>query len=310
MPTVNFLFDQYHLKFGSSNGIAYTRVLLINNKKRFVYRSVIHEFICCLETGEITSAVIDGDYYVVSGRSGSRSQDPQKYLKDAQILEKAYEEAIKTNDQLYMRYAFYCANSYKDYGMDVLSKGGPPYRKALAMPALFKVQLAIGTESAELKQVKLNKAKIQAQLNETVPHFDASSRAIPALEAQRERLTAQRTALDVPRIARGDTLPGGRNRWGNGADGDNAFGLALAAREARIAANRPNIDRVANQIRQLDAQLAAARAELAKVQAKLEALLESAGREKDDLRKLVLELTREVAELRVKVEFFESNRRL
>jgi predicted RNase H-like nuclease (RuvC/YqgF family) len=43
---------------------------------------------------------------------------------------------------------------------------------------------------------------------------------------------------------------------------------------------------------------------------KLEALLESAGREKDDLRKLVLELTREVAELRVKVEFFESNRRL
>ena len=43
---------------------------------------------------------------------------------------------------------------------------------------------------------------------------------------------------------------------------------------------------------------------------KLEALLESAGREKDDLRKLVLELTKEVAELRVKVEFFESNRRL
>ena len=43
---------------------------------------------------------------------------------------------------------------------------------------------------------------------------------------------------------------------------------------------------------------------------KLEALLESAGREKDDLRKLVLELTKEVAELRVKVEFFENNRRL
>ena len=43
---------------------------------------------------------------------------------------------------------------------------------------------------------------------------------------------------------------------------------------------------------------------------KLEALLESAGREKDDLRKLVLELNKEVAELRVKVEFFENNRRL
>jgi hypothetical protein len=42
--------------------------------------------------------------------------------------------------------------------------------------------------------------------------------------------------------------------------------------------------------------------------AKLEALLESSSREKDELRGLVLKLTAEVAELRVKVEFFESNR--
>lgn len=43
---------------------------------------------------------------------------------------------------------------------------------------------------------------------------------------------------------------------------------------------------------------------------KLEALLETSSKEKDDLRKLVLELTKEVAELRVKVEFFENNRRI
>lgn len=42
--------------------------------------------------------------------------------------------------------------------------------------------------------------------------------------------------------------------------------------------------------------------------AKLEALLESSSREKDELRGLVLKLTAEVAELRVKVEFFENNR--
>lgn len=36
---------------------------------------------------------------------------------------------------------------------------------------------------------------------------------------------------------------------------------------------------------------------------KLEALLEQAGREKDELRALILKLTSEVAELRVKVEF-------
>lgn len=39
--------------------------------------------------------------------------------------------------------------------------------------------------------------------------------------------------------------------------------------------------------------------------AKLEALLIESAREKDELRKMVLELTREVATLRTKVEFFE-----
>jgi len=39
---------------------------------------------------------------------------------------------------------------------------------------------------------------------------------------------------------------------------------------------------------------------------KLEALLAESSREKDELRKMVLELTKEVATLRTKVEFFEK----
>jgi hypothetical protein len=39
---------------------------------------------------------------------------------------------------------------------------------------------------------------------------------------------------------------------------------------------------------------------------KLEALLEAAGKEKDSLRDLVLKLTSEVAELRIKVEFLTT----
>jgi GR25 family glycosyltransferase involved in LPS biosynthesis len=109
------LFDQYHLKFGSSQGMSYTRVLLINNHRRFEYFSVIHEFISCKEENA-TQSVIDGDYYVVSGRSGNRSKDPNKYLNDALVLEKAYGEALEKNDHLFHRYAFYCANSYKDCG--------------------------------------------------------------------------------------------------------------------------------------------------------------------------------------------------
>lgn len=42
--------------------------------------------------------------------------------------------------------------------------------------------------------------------------------------------------------------------------------------------------------------------------AKLEALLEQSAKEKDELRNLVLKLTAEVAELRVKVDFFNHNK--
>jgi hypothetical protein len=42
--------------------------------------------------------------------------------------------------------------------------------------------------------------------------------------------------------------------------------------------------------------------------AKLEALLGESSKEKDELRTMVLELTKEVAALRVKVEFFEKNK--
>jgi septal ring factor EnvC (AmiA/AmiB activator) len=41
---------------------------------------------------------------------------------------------------------------------------------------------------------------------------------------------------------------------------------------------------------------------------KLEALLVESSREKDELRKMVLELTKEVAALRTKVEFFEKGK--
>ena len=41
---------------------------------------------------------------------------------------------------------------------------------------------------------------------------------------------------------------------------------------------------------------------------KLEALLEESAKEKDEMRSLILKLTAEVAELRVKVEFFEKQK--
>lgn len=109
--------DEYHLKFGQPNsGMNYTRTQLINNRKRFKYFSVLHEYISCQEPTPARICILGGDYYLISGRRGARNNDPNKYLNDATILAKAHAESLTNGDDLYKRYAFYCANSYRDCG--------------------------------------------------------------------------------------------------------------------------------------------------------------------------------------------------
>jgi hypothetical protein len=114
-PT-NLTCDCYEMIFGNQVGFRYNRILIVNNSKKWVYKSVRHEYIECLEPLK-SKGVIDGKYYIISGRTGNRSKNPNKYLDDAKALEEAYYESKKGNDKdrLYLRYAFYCANSYFDF---------------------------------------------------------------------------------------------------------------------------------------------------------------------------------------------------
>ena len=107
--------DSYHLQFGDANGVSYTRYQIVNNKKKWKYVGVLHEIITCTENTN-GSDIITGNYYTISGKSGARSRDPNKYHNDALILEKAYEETKQNGDDFYNRYGFYCANSYYDCG--------------------------------------------------------------------------------------------------------------------------------------------------------------------------------------------------
>jgi GR25 family glycosyltransferase involved in LPS biosynthesis len=111
----NMTKDCYYFQFGSSFGVSYIRVQIVNNKKKWKYVGVLHEVITCLENNE-SSEVIKGDYFTISGRTSSRNKEGNKYYKDALILEKAYYDCIKNNDELYNRYGFYCANSFFDAG--------------------------------------------------------------------------------------------------------------------------------------------------------------------------------------------------
>jgi hypothetical protein len=106
--------DSYYLKFGT--GVTYKRVLLVNNQLEWEFVGVLHEYISCITKKNSFIDFIDGNYFIDSGKSGDRSKDPEKYKKDAIILENAFYEAVKTNNHLKIRYSFYCAQSYRDSG--------------------------------------------------------------------------------------------------------------------------------------------------------------------------------------------------
>jgi len=114
----NHLFnaEMYNLKFGGDS-VAYVRPLLINNCLEWKFNGVLHEFLTCTSK-KVEGITLNGNYYIESGRKGSRSKDPDKYKKDAEILKKAYYTDLQKPDKgLSNRYAFYCAQSYKDSGM-------------------------------------------------------------------------------------------------------------------------------------------------------------------------------------------------
>lgn len=90
----------------------YTRRLLIKNDGTYQWRGVVHEQ---LHTEcNVHQTLVEGDYYVISGRFGARSHNPQKYYDDALLLEKYFDE----NDEpmLCSQNAYFCGQSYRDAG--------------------------------------------------------------------------------------------------------------------------------------------------------------------------------------------------
>jgi GR25 family glycosyltransferase involved in LPS biosynthesis/tetratricopeptide (TPR) repeat protein len=122
--------DWYRFTFGARGCTQYRRCQLFNNRKKWKYVGVLHECPACSEECGSPQDVL-GSYHFVSGRRGARNKDPNKYHKDAMILDKAYHEALARKDDLYKRYAFYCAQSYlcagdRDNAIEF-------YKKVLAM---------------------------------------------------------------------------------------------------------------------------------------------------------------------------------
>ena len=103
--------DAYMCTFRTLAG-TYTRPCIVTNRKKWYYTGILHEY---LDTNESRQGVIiEGDYFFESGRTGSRNLNPNKYLQDAQLLER--EIPNETNERLRVRYIYFCAQSYRDHG--------------------------------------------------------------------------------------------------------------------------------------------------------------------------------------------------
>lgn len=125
----DLIHDAYQLKLGQS--FVYLRTLIVNNRKRWRFVGVLHEYITCVDKEE-SSMAVQGDYYVESGRGGSRSKDPNKYINDAAVLERGYNEESGGGDRaLAERYAFYCAQSWMDAGVAYIDKAIGWYLRVL-----------------------------------------------------------------------------------------------------------------------------------------------------------------------------------
>jgi len=131
---VPFNKELYDLKLGK--GFEWVRPLLLSNKQKWYFKGVTHEFLWAPNLATISRAVLQGDYYIEPGTFGCRSKNPNKYYDDAIVLKNAFEtEQSNPNGDasLVNRYAFYCAQSYKDAGKEHYPESIHWYKKVLEL---------------------------------------------------------------------------------------------------------------------------------------------------------------------------------
>lgn len=129
----------------SFSGTKYDRIKLVSNKLDWEYVGVLHEALVPLAS--YTLGHIDKMDNVVT-TEGARSKDPQKYLKDAKILEDAL-----VNEPDNARYTYYLAQSYRDAG---------EHAKALEV---YEKRISMGGWDQEVFVAMLGAAQMQETLS-------------------------------------------------------------------------------------------------------------------------------------------------
>ena len=103
------------------DSIVHHRPQLMKNSIPFTYKGVLHEYLHIPE-GHVKNALnretVIG-FSIHASTTGSRSRDPKRYERDAEVLELALK--TETDPFLISRYTFYLAQSYRDCGEKVMA---------------------------------------------------------------------------------------------------------------------------------------------------------------------------------------------
>ncbi len=101
----------YTVRWSHQGGsFSYERIQLIRTDLPWRWEGVLHNYLVCEKTYYKTTPLNELTY--VYGGDGARSKDPEKFLKNANILLEALEEEPENQ-----RYQFYLGESYRDAGL-------------------------------------------------------------------------------------------------------------------------------------------------------------------------------------------------
>lgn len=105
------------------SGVSYDRVSLVSTRLNWQWKGVLHEYLDA--GGPVAQPRLPG-FWIQVTPDGARSNDPQKFEKDAALLEAALRDEPDN-----ARYVFYLAQSYRDAGQ--LERSLTTYERRVAM---------------------------------------------------------------------------------------------------------------------------------------------------------------------------------
>lgn len=139
--------DYYHVIVRQLGAADVKRIGLINNHLNWKWKGVLHEVLECPEAKSV--GTIQGVMNICNAAVGARSKDPNKYFKDAKVLEKALKD-----DPTNSRYAFYMAQSYLN--AEKYEEAIKGFEKRLAMPSSDVQETYLALYNKGMTHDKLN----------------------------------------------------------------------------------------------------------------------------------------------------------